>query len=224
VIRVLVVEDDFRVANVHTAFTHRVSGFQVIGAALTAADARRLITEQRPDLILLDAYLPDESGLNVLAETDIDTIMLTAAADAATVRAAYSRGALNYLVKPFTGEQLVDRLMAYSRYRNLLVAAAHTHLAQDDIDRALHHLHTGDRPAMPKGQSPVTARLVADLLRGSPGRSCTAAEVAAELGIARATAQRYLAGLEQAGSATMSLRYGSTGRPEHLYQWKSGVA
>jgi len=219
-IRVLVVEDDFRVANVHVAFTHRVPGFHVVGMALTAADARRMIAEHRPDLMLLDTYLPDGSGLTVLAETDVDTIMLTAASDAATVRAAYARGALNYLVKPFTGEQLVDRLTAYGRYRNSLATASRTHLSQEDIDRALRHLHTGDRPAMPKGQSAVTARLVAELLRASPDQSRTAAEIAAELGIARATAQRYLAALEQGGSITMTLRYGSTGRPEHLYCWK----
>ena len=70
-----------------------------------------------------------------------------------------------------------------------------------------------------KGQSPVTARLVADALRAGNGEARTAADIAAELGIARATAQRYLAALAQTGSATMSLRYGSTGRPEHLYRW-----
>lgn len=219
-IRVLVVEDDFRVAQVHVSFTERVPGFRAVGTALTAADARQKLAELKPDLMLLDAYLPDEPGLVLLAETDIDTIMLTAATDAATVRTAYAHGALNYLIKPFTGDQLVQRLAAYARYRNLLDSALRTQLSQDDIDRAQRHLHSGDTAAVPKGQSTVTAGLVADLLRNSPGRSRTAAEIGAELGIARATAQRYLAALEQAGSATMSLRYGSTGRPEHLYQWK----
>jgi two-component system CitB family response regulator len=41
-----------------------------------------------------------------------------------------------------------------------------------------------------------------------------------ELGIARATAQRYLAGLVDDGVAVMRLRYGGTGRPEHEYEWK----
>ncbi len=48
----------------------------------------------------------------------------------------------------------------------------------------------------------------------------TAAELAPELGLGRATAQRYLAGLVQEGRATMRLRYGSTGRPEHEYRWR----
>jgi len=216
VIRVLVVEDDFRVAALHVDFTQRVAGFTVVGTARTAAEARTAIRERAPDLVLLDVYLPDESGLDLLAELDRDTIMLTAASDAVTVRRAYARGALNYLVKPFTAEQLADRLTAYAHYRAVLLRDRT--LNQDEVDRAIRLLHDGDRPAAPKGQSAVTVRLVADVLRAA-GEPCSAAAVAAELGIARATAQRYLAALAQDGVATMTLRYGATGRPEHLYTW-----
>jgi two-component system CitB family response regulator len=64
----------------------------------------------------------------------------------------------------------------------------------------------------------VTARLVADCLRDAT-EPVTAAEVAGRLGIARATAQRYLASLADEGRATMAMKYGSTGRPEHRYSW-----
>ena len=215
-IRVLVVEDDFRVARLHVDFAERVAGFTVVGTPRTATEARAALTERRPDLVLLDTYLPDESGLDLLRDIDCDTIMLTAAGDAATVRLAYARGALNYLVKPFTAEQLADRLSAYAHYRAVLHRDRTVN--QDEIDRAVRLLHDGDRPAAPKGQSPVTVRLVADALR-TAGEPRSAATVAAELGIARATAQRYLAALAQDGVAAMTLRYGSTGRPEHLYTW-----
>jgi response regulator of citrate/malate metabolism len=45
----------------------------------------------------------------------------------------------------------------------------------------------------------------------------SAVEVATAVGISRATAQRYLAQLEQSGLVRLDLRYGSTGRPEHRY-------
>ena len=215
-IKVLVVEDDFRVAKVHIDFTERIAGFTVAGAARTAQEARRMLRDVRPDLVLLDTYLPDESGLDLLRDITADTIMLTAASDAATVRAAYARGALNYLVKPFTAEQLADRLAAYQHYRSVL--AVDRTLNQEEIDRAARLLHERDRPATPKGQSPVTVRLVTDMLRAA-AEPCTAAEVAEELGIARATAQRYLAALARDGSAEMRLRYGAAGRPEHRYRW-----
>ncbi|MFC0431393.1 response regulator [Kutzneria buriramensis] len=217
-IRVLVVEDDFRVAQVHSAFTERVPGFVVVGSARTAAEASALIDDLRPDLVLLDTYLPDRSGVDLLAEISVDTIMLTAVSEAASVRAAFAAGALNYLVKPFTAEQLAERLMAYSRYHNQLSPGRA--LTQEEIDRAVRTLHDGDHPHAPKGQSPVTAKLVADALRTADG-ACSAAEIAAGLGIARATAQRYLAALAQEGAATMSLRYGLTGRPEHQYEWRA---
>jgi two-component system CitB family response regulator len=216
VIRVLVVEDDFRVAQVHVGFTARVQGFTVAGTARTAAEARTILAARPVDLVLLDSYLPDEPGLDLLAELTVDTIMLTAASDAASVRLALARGALNYLVKPFTAEQLMDRLAAYRRYRAAL--AGERTLGQEEIDRVWRLLHEGDRPAVPKGQSAVTVHLVSQALRHATAPR-TAAEIADELGISRATAQRYLAALARDGVAEMRLRYGATGRPEHRYRW-----
>jgi response regulator of citrate/malate metabolism len=219
VISVLVVDDDFRVAQVHAQFTERVAGFRVVGLAHSAAEARARARELRPHLVLLDVYLPDAPGTTLLGELDADVIMLTAADDAAAVRAALGGGAMNYLIKPFTAEQLGERLAAYARYHALL--ADPRTLSQTDVDNAVQLLHEGDRsePRVPKGQSAVTARLVAEVLRRA-GQPRSAAEISAELGIARATAQRYLALLARTGRVAMTLRYGSTGRPEHLYAWQ----
>lgn len=214
-IKILVVEDDFRVAQVHVDFAARVDGFAVAGTARTAAECRAFLAARPVDLILLDSYLPDESGLDLLAGLTTDTIMLTAASDTASVRLALARGALNYLVKPFTAEQLGERLTAYRKYRSAL--AGERTLGQEEIDRVWRLLHAGDRPAVPKGQSAVTADLVREALRRA-AEPRTAAEVADELGISRATAQRYLAALAQDGAAEMRLRYGATGRPEHRYR------
>lgn len=215
-IRVLVVEDDFRVARVHAEFTERVSGFRSVGVAHTAAQAREQVAEHNPDLVLLDNYLPDESGISLLTELDVDAIMLTAASDPASVRAALAAGALNYLVKPFTADQLKDRLIAYGHYHSRLPANGGK-VDQSEIDRAMRLLHEGDRPVTPKGRSSITTQLIVEALRGAGGPR-SAAEVAEELGIARATAQRYLAGLAQDGQADMTLRYGVSGRPEHQYE------
>jgi two-component system CitB family response regulator len=48
----------------------------------------------------------------------------------------------------------------------------------------------------------------------------TAIEIADATGVSRATAQRYLADLAHGGKLELSLRYGTTGRPEHLYRWR----
>jgi two-component system CitB family response regulator len=214
---VLVVDDDFRVADLHARYVAATAGFRVLGTANTAEQALDLAATLRPDLVLLDNYLPDLPGLAVAARLTCDVIVVTADATAATARAAFAAGALNFVVKPFPAELLTARLAAYATYRRALVGGS-ADIGQQGVDRALAALHAGDRPPTPKGQSPVTARLVADCLRDAV-EPVTAAEVAGRLGIARATAQRYLASLADEGRATMAMKYGSTGRPEHRYSW-----
>ncbi|NKZ05527.1 response regulator [Actinomadura latina] len=217
-IGVLVVDDDFRVAQVHAGFVAALRGFTVAGLAHTAAQARSMAAELAPALVLLDVYLPDSSGLTLLPELDADVIMATAAADPGVVREALRNGALHYLIKPFTAAALNARLNAYARYREAL--SGEDELSQAVLDGAVRALNAPlhDRPPPPRGQSPVTARLVGDALRRAEAPR-SAAEVADEIGISRATAQRYLAALAQAGRVVVSLRYGATGRPEHQYAW-----
>ena len=64
-IRTLVVEDDFRVAELHQAYVARMPGFTVVGTAATGGDALEKVRKLRPDLALLDFYLPDTHGLAV---------------------------------------------------------------------------------------------------------------------------------------------------------------
>jgi response regulator of citrate/malate metabolism len=214
---VLVVDDDFRVADLHARYVAGMSGFRVVGSARTGGEALAMAARLAPDLVLLDNYLPDIPGLAVAAQLTCDVIVVTADTSAATVRAAFAAGALNFVVKPFPAHLIEARLAAYARYRQALAAGAEVG-GQAGVDRAMAALRSADRPVTPKGQSPVTARLVADQLH-SAGSAVTAAEVAAQLGISRATAQRYLASLAESGQAAMTLRYGSTGRPEHRYEW-----
>src|SRR5690606_5071868 len=65
-IDVLVVDDDFRVARVHRAYVARVEPFRVTGVAGTGEEAVAAVGELRPDLVLLDLYLPDLFGLDVI--------------------------------------------------------------------------------------------------------------------------------------------------------------
>jgi response regulator of citrate/malate metabolism len=221
VISTLVVDDDFMVAKIHAAFVERTPGFKVVGVAHTGADALRAVHELHPALVLLDIYLPDRSGIEVLerlrAETpDVDVLVITAAREVDTVRRALRGGVVNYLIKPFEYAALRERLEHY--------AAAHHHLAdvsaaaQSDIDR-LFGGRTSSKP-LPKGLSSETAELVGNVLREAAS-DLSASECAARAGLSRISARRYLEYFAKTGSVKVRLRYGATGRPERRYRWRT---
>jgi response regulator of citrate/malate metabolism len=212
---VLIVEDDFRVADMHAAIVDALPGFTVAGTANTLAAARK---SGPVDLALVDVYLPDGSGIDLVRELHCDSIMLSAATEAETVRAAVAAGALGYLVKPFAPTELAARMAGYARYRKILAAG---NLGPAEVDAALDAL----RPRIAAQQAPVVAPsptkdLVLQALAGATG-PMSAAEVAAEIGVSRATAQRYLAALATNDEVKVGLRYGSTGRPEQEFVTKS---
>lgn len=222
-IRTLIVDDDYRVAAIHAAFVSRVDGFTSIGHAHSAADALTSVDELEPDLVLMDVYLPDGSGLGVIRklierEAHPDFIVITAARDVDTVRTAMQLGAVHYLVKPFGFTALRDRLSSYRDLR-LRIAGLGDDAEQADVDELFGLLRTpgaAQNQPVEKGHSAPTLELVRNAVQAADG-DISAAEVADQIGISRATAQRYLSYLSRYGVVRLQLRYGSTGRPEHRY-------
>ena len=220
-IRVLVVDDDFMAASVHRSFVERIPGFEVVGEATTGQDALRLVDELHPELVLLDIYLPDIGGLEVTRrlrerEEEIDVIAITSAKDVKTLRGAMHSGVVHYLVKPFTFATFRERLESYAALRARL---ERLHLAdQYEIDRLYSLLRANSQGALPKGISPPTLTLVADVVRQA-GDDVSATDVAGSAGLSRGTARRYLEFLADSGTLELTLRYGAAGRPEHLYRW-----
>lgn len=216
---VLVVDDDFMVARLHARFVELTDGFEVVGVAANGQEALRLAAELDPDLVLLDVHLPDLGGLEVLARlreegSRAGVVMVTAERDADTVRAALAGGAMQYVVKPFEQQDLVERL---HRVRGALRALGDGETDQEAIDRAFGAARASSgAAALPKGLSRETARLVEGLLDGSDDLSAT--DAAERLGLARVTARRYLEHFVGTGQAQVRLRYGGAGRPERRYR------
>jgi response regulator of citrate/malate metabolism len=222
-VRVLVVDDDFRVAGIHAAFVDRTEGFAVVGSAQNAATALDEARRLAPDLVLMDIYLPDGSGLDAMRSLlelpqPPHVIVISAARELEAVRSAMQLGAIHYLVKPFGYEALAERLESYRRLRNRLehLDAAPEQADVDELFQLLRTVPTATaRP--PKGHSAPTLALVLETVQAG-GEPMSAAEVAEQVGVSRVTAQRYLSYLERHGVLALQLRYGTSGRPENLYR------
>lgn len=113
--KVLLAEDDPHIARL-VAFKLEKEGFWVT----IAEDGKRALERARSerfDLILLDILMPVLDGLRVLQELQRDpqlqgipVVMLSAKGHEKDVERALSRGAVDYIVKPFHPQELVERV------------------------------------------------------------------------------------------------------------------
>jgi response regulator of citrate/malate metabolism len=225
-IRTLIVDDDFRVAELHRAYVEKVPGFGVVGVAGSGAEALRMVASTRADLVLLDIYLPDISGLEVMRtirETttlEVDIIAITAARDVETLRSAMHGGVVHYLIKPFRFAALEEKLHSYAAMRRRLARLSEAD--QHAVDALYHVLRQGSGETLPKGLSRPTLDLVLGILQEA-GSALAASEVANRAHLSRVTARRYLDHLVQSGRVNLVMRYGSPGRPEHRYHMVGAV-
>jgi response regulator of citrate/malate metabolism len=220
----LVVEDDPMLAQILVRFVERVEGFEVLASAYTCSEAFHLAQTLLPDLLLLDVYM-DGSGIDVLKEIrnkelPCDVIMVTAAQDAATVTAGMRYGAVDYIVKPFEFERLKYALQNYLTFHNCLQEGKLN--GQAAIDGLKPRTNPGFKEELPKNIDSLTLANIRKAL--TPGKSITAAAIAASSGISYGTVIRYLHYLVKEGMVTKNLRYPPRGRPvvEYIIKAKRG--
>jgi response regulator of citrate/malate metabolism len=223
-IRVLIVEDDFAVAALHRRFLARLDGFSVVGTELTAAAAAAAIESGDVDLVLLDMFLPDASGLDLLRTVraasagQLDVIMVTAAPDPELVRQALELGVVDYLLKPFLPDDFTARMRRYADRRHEALALDSADLTQAQIDSMQGRKAQAPRAPLPKGLSENTARLVSETLLATE-TPVTATALAETLGLSRVSARRYLEHFAAVDLVEVTAKYGDVGRPQNLYRW-----
>jgi two-component system response regulator DevR len=100
-------------------------GMTVVGEASTAAEALNRIPASRPDVAVLDARLPDGSGIDVCRDIrssmpEVRCLILTSYDDNDAVFAAVMAGAAGYLLKEIRGSNLVDAIRQVAAGKSLL--------------------------------------------------------------------------------------------------------
>ncbi|MGE6605565.1 response regulator [Halomonas sp. NPDC076908] len=229
---ILVVEDDFRIADIHRAFIEQSEGFYVVGMARNGSEAKAIMAEHGPSiqLVLLDAYLPDVEGLELLWAirrdyVHVDIVMVTAAREVDTISEALRCGVFDYLIKPIEAARMTQMLTRFQREREAL--ANRDEMNQDELDHVLARLHPGEAlrqktNVLPKGIDRLTLRRVIEALDEAPD-ALTAMQMARTMGASRSTARRYLEFLVAEQSVSAELGYGDVGRPERRYRLLGGA-
>ncbi len=219
----LIVEDDPMVSEINREIIKSLQGFEVVGVSYNGGQAIKMAKKLCPDLLLLDIYLPDISGVDVLLDIrkgnlPIDVILVTAAHDANTIHNVFRYGAIDYIIKPYKYDRLETAL---NNYRSLfLKLKGLINLDQNDVDFfAFKNRVVKEKTDLPKGLNETTFKqvLLFVLKAQSP---LTAEEVAEGIGLARVTARRYLEFLEETGRVKLIMKYGNVGRPLKKYQAK----
>jgi two-component system CitB family response regulator len=219
-IKVLIIEDDVGIAEIHRRNLMKIDGLDVIGIATTKAEAEVLLDVLTPDLILLDVYLPDGNGLDILRDLRqqqhaCDVILITADRDADTLQAAMRGGVVDYILKPVIFARLEESLNKYLKQKNQFVNL-------DDVDQnmvdAMISVSVKNPAAsrLPKGIDSVTLDKVRGLF--AEHADITADNAGALIGASRTTARRYLEHLISTGELVADLNYGTVGRPERTYK------
>ena len=212
------------VMEVNKQFVQRVADFQVIGEASTGLEGLTLVRTLRPKLVLLDIFLPDMDGLQVLKqirqlELPTDVVMLTAARDAGRIQGGFRYGVVDYLIKPFRFERFQEALEKVKLQQPRMAGAAL--LNQEDLDRLRAGTGGPAEPevTLPKGLNEMTLAQIAAYLKQRT-QAESAEEVAEGTGLARVTVRRYLEYLVRCGEVELQVQYGSVGRPVNRYRWR----
>ena len=223
-IRVVIAEDDVRIAEIQQRFMESVQGFEVIGLSHSLDQTMQMVEILEPDLLLLDIHFPDGNGLDYLKKmreqkTKTDVILMTAARDIDTLKSAMHSGIFDYIVKPLVYERIQDSLQRYRQHFEQLNSLSR--VDQQTID-ALIPRSSGDshkaytEATFPKGIDSLTLGKIRELFK-QLDNSIGASTVGESIGASRTTARRYLEYMVSSGELIVDVNYGGVGRPERYY-------
>ncbi|BAC15206.1 response regulator [Oceanobacillus iheyensis] len=217
---VLVAEDDYRVADIHCQYLEKFQDIQYIERAATAYETLAKLKENKFDLLLLDVYLPDELGINMIEtykqeHAALQIILITAATDIEMLKKAYLSGVIDYLIKPIALDRLADAInKAVKNHQFIRSQGEFTQQLADQLFQNQQEIM--EKQEYPKGIDELTLKKVNEVLQ-KQSSGMTADQVGKDIGVSRTTARRYLEYLISVGKAKAELEYGIVGRPERKY-------
>lgn len=223
-IKTVIVEDDLMVASINSQFAKRNPNIQIVATFHNGKDALEYLKSSDADLVLLDLYMPDCTGLEVLSElrsigSEIDVIMITAANDAEHINEALQLGIVDYLIKPFQYDRFAQALDKYLVRKKAIESGVS--FTQEEIDRLVNASSPAastKKAELQKGVQQKTLDKIRVCLSAHPGNYLPCEQIASETGLSRVTIRRYMNFLIEENEVTSMIDYSTGGRPSILYQ------
>lgn len=216
-------EDELLLAEMHSEYIKAYPACEKVWLAGNLAEARKMIEYMKPDLILLDNYLPDGKGIDLVHEliqerNNADIVFTTAASDMDTVSEAIRLGVFDYLVKPIAYERLGQTLDRYIQRKSVVQDNSKTN--QSKIDDMFNTYARGEsKEELPTGIDIITLEKILALFT-EPDVQYTAESIAETIKLSRTTARRYLEYCLAKGKIEAEIEYGKVGRPQRIYRAK----
>ena len=219
-IKVLVVEDDPMVAELNHRYINRIAGFLFCGIASNGDEALKVLSEQQIDLVLLDIFMPNMNGLELLSKIrqqnyGVDVIVVSAARDNKSIKSALRNGAVDYLIKPFEFERLQTALVAFKKRLQLI--NKQLNVSQSDLDQQIFSGISQITVELPKGLDRNTIKRVWDEILQTEGEF-TAETMAVSVGLSPVSIRKYLKHFQNTDLLSAEVSYGAVGRPVYRYR------
>jgi two-component system response regulator DevR len=187
-IRVFLLDDHEIVRRGVRDLLEHEDGIKVVGEAGSAADALARIPAVRPDVAVLDARLPDGSGIDVCrairsSDPTIAVVILTSYDDDDALFAAIMAGAAGYVLKQVRGNDLVDAVRRVATGQSLLDPVV--------TQRVLTRIREGETHSDPLDVLTTQEARILELI----GDGMTNRQIAAEMFLAEKTVKNYVSQL-----------------------------
>ncbi len=226
-IKTMIVEDDPMVRQINSKFLNKIEGFSLEKAVTNLSEAKEFLMNNTVDLILLDVFLPNENGIDLLKwlrknEISSDVILITADKSIDRIKDAFRYGVVDYLIKPFTFDRFKESLDIFRERLNSF--KNNKTIEQSELDKLI--LNNKNKESideelklnLEKGLNKYTYNSIMNELNNINEEYFTTEELSEKLGIAKVTVRKYLDYMSKHGQLEKIIEYGKIGRP--LYKYK----
>ena len=219
--KVLIVEDDPMVAMINEQYIKKNKNFEIVGKCNDGLTALDFLENNTVDLVILDVFMPQMDGFEMLRQIRnkqiaVDAIMVTAANERESLEEAMHLGIVDYLVKPFNFDRFQMALEKYIAQNNALKDI--DTLSQKSIDHIIDNSRKKSDDLFPKGIQGKTLEFIMEYLKANKNTWFTGDEIAQNVNLTGVTVRRYMNYLAQSGRVVSEIKYETGGRPCMKYR------